>query len=119
MFPVSLGGKTWDIPSLPWRICREAQPKLVDFADRARADGSILAIPPEKLDALADVAFAAIRHAEPELSREDFDNLAFSVSDLCRTFDPLARAIGLLKADAEAPPGGGPIPTSGGAPEGK
>ena len=102
---IALGGKTWTLPPLPWRIVREIQPALGTFFSLAGADGAnTLRLTSDQLDALAGVVFRAAAFVEGGLTREAFDNLAFSPLDVVRAIPAVARACGLVQ-EAQDPLG--------------
>ena len=110
-YPVSRGGVTFDVPSLPWRLCKELQPGLLGWVVKADVgpDGrGVLRLTPEDLGALADLVFRALA-ASPQgmtMTREAFDNLPFSALDLASALPPILNAIGLKfeKAGAGSDP---------------
>ena len=99
-YPVSLGGVTFDVPSLPWRLCKELQPGLLGWVVKADVgpDGrGVLRLTPEDLGALADLVFRALA-ASPQgktMTREAFDDLPFSALDLANAVPPILNSIGL------------------------
>lgn len=99
-YPVSLAGVTFDVPSLPWRLCQELQPGLLGWVVKADVgpDGrGVLRLKAEDLGALADLVFKALA-ASPQgrtMTREAFDDLPFSALDLAQALPPILNAIGL------------------------
>ncbi|RBP03807.1 hypothetical protein DFR50_14255 [Roseiarcus fermentans] len=101
---IALGGKTWTLPALPWRIVREVQPEIGKFFALAGDGGTnTLRLTTAELDALAGVVFRAAGHVDRTLTREAFDDLAFSPLDVVRAIPAVARACGLVKESAAAP----------------
>lgn len=103
-FLVSLGGRSWRLPALPWRITIEISRTIYDLApvmdSLAAAPDSSLLFDRAQLDALALALWRAINHVDPTLSFDDFQNLPFNPVDLFINYSALARAIGMVKADA-------------------
>ena len=99
-YPVSLGGVTFDLPSLPWRLCQELQPGLLGWVVNADVgpDGrGVLRLTAEDLGALADLVFRALA-ASPQgktMTREAFDDLPFSALDLVNAVPQILKSIGL------------------------
>ena len=99
-YPVSLGGVTFDVPSLPWRLCQELQPGLLGWVSRVnigpKGEG-VLKLTADDLRELADYAFKAIG-VSPQgrtMTREQFDELPFSAVDLASAAPAILNAIGL------------------------
>jgi hypothetical protein len=97
-FPITLAGKTWQIPHLPFRILKKLQPRLL--AKGASLFGGdlktlVFRLEEEQLDALAEDAFTAISFVEPTLTQEQFLELPFSSRELLETVTSLMRAGGL------------------------
>ena len=99
-YPVSLGGVTFDVPSLPWRLCQQLQPGLLGWvvgADVGPDGRGVLRLTAEDLGRLADLVFQALA-ASPQgmtMTREAFDNLPFSALELANAVPPILNAIGL------------------------
>lgn len=95
---IDLAGRTWTLPPLPWRIVREIQPAIGTFFTLAGESGAnTLRLTTAELDALAGVVFTAAAHVDRTLTRESFDDLAFSPLDVVRAIPAVARACGLIK----------------------
>ena len=108
-FLFSLGGRSWDLPHLPWKICRTGEPAVMGYYEAFLQSGGLLtAIPAQRIDALADAAFAAISFVDPAMDRAAFDDLPFGVSELAASAEALARAVGLKPAKAEGASAGEP-----------
>jgi hypothetical protein len=106
-FPVTLAGRTWQLPHLPFRILKKLQPRLL--AKGAALFGGdlktlVFRLDEEQLDALAEDAFTALNFAEPTLSKEQFLELPFSSSELLQTVPSLMQACGLELKKAEGQP---------------
>ncbi len=95
-FDISLGGKTWSIPHLPFRAIKAIQPALFDVylaAGGASMSGdSVARLSEAQLDRLAEATWRAIAFVEPELSLPKFLDLPFSVGELIRAFPSVAKA---------------------------
>jgi len=98
-FAVTLGGKRWDLPHLPFRAIKAIQPALFDIylaADGpAISNDSIARLGEAELDRLAEATWRAIAHIDPGLSYSDFLDLPFSVGELIQAFPSVAIAAGL------------------------
>ena len=68
-FAVTLGGKRWDLPHLPFRAIKAIQPALFDIylaADGpAISNDSIARLGEAELDRLAEATWRAIAHIDP------------------------------------------------------
>ena len=99
-YPVSLGGVTFDVPSLPWRVVRELQPALLGWVAKADigTDGrGVLKLTADDLGGLADLVFQALA-LSPQgktMTREAFDDLPFSAIDIAAALAPVLQACGL------------------------
>jgi len=104
-FAISLGGKTWPIPHLPFRAIKAIQPALFDVylaAGGASMSGdSVASLSEAQLDRLAEATWRAIAFVEPELSLAKFLGLPFSVGELIKAFPSVARAAGLRPGNVE------------------
>ncbi len=62
---VTLGGKTWDLAPLPWRVVKSLQPKLLGLWATLAELGSanVIKVGEADLDRLADCVYAATQHA--------------------------------------------------------
>jgi hypothetical protein len=98
-FSVSLGGRTWAVPHLPFRAIKAIQPVLFDVYVAAggpsMSGDSVARLSEAELDRLAEATWRAVSFVEPELSFADFVNLRFSVGDLIQAFPSVAKAAGL------------------------
>ena len=116
-FRVALGGKSWDVPHLPFRVIKKVQPAL--FAIYTAAGGasmsseSVARLGEEDLDRLAEATWQTVAVADPTLTLADFLDLPFSVGDLINAFPAVAKAVGLRSSSASA----GVAPETGKAPE--
>ena len=103
-FVVALGGRLWALPHLPFRAIKKIQPALfriyADLGGGAISTSSVAQLGEAQLDRLAEATFQAIAHVDPDLSREAFLELPFSVGDLMRAFPAVAQAAGLRAAAA-------------------
>ena len=107
---ISLGGRTWAVPPLPWRVVRSIQPRLGAFFTATRGEGArVLVLSTADLDSMAQAIFEAVSFAAPGLTREEFDGLSFGSLDLARAIPAVSRAAGMIKDDggAEASPDAG------------
>jgi hypothetical protein len=98
-FTISLGGKTWSIPHLPFRAIKVIQPALFDVYLAAGGPSmsaeSVARLSEAHLDRLAEATWRAIAFVEPELSLAKFLDLPFSVGELIKAFPSVAKAAGL------------------------
>jgi hypothetical protein len=104
-FAISLGGKTWSVPHLPFRAIKAIQPALFDVylaAGGASMSGdSVARLSEAQLDRLAEATWRAIAFVEPELSLAKFLDLPFSVGELIKAFPSVAKAAGLRPGNVE------------------
>jgi hypothetical protein len=107
-FAISLGGKNWSIPHLPFRAIKKIQPALLNiYADLGGAEMSLASVArlgEAQLERLAEAAWLAISHVDASLTREQFFDLPFSVAELMRAFPAVAQAAG-LRAGSTVPAG--------------
>jgi len=98
-FAISLGGKIWSVPHLPFRAIKAIQPALFDIylaAGGASMSGeSVARLNETQLERLAEATWRAISFVEPDLSLANFLELPFSVGELIQAFPSVARAAGL------------------------
>ena len=110
VYEVSLGGKTFALPSLPWGLVVEIQPGLLGWAakfDFAR-DGATR-ITTADLKELGDLVYKAVARS-PEgktMTAEDFADLPIATLDMAKAVQPILQACGLKLA---APGEGGADP---------
>jgi hypothetical protein len=106
-FVVALGGRQWALPHLPFRAIKKIQPALfqtyAELGGAAISTANIAQLSEGQLDRLAEATYLAIAHVDPDLTREEFLDLPFSVGELMLAFPAVARAAGLR-------PGGAPEP---------
>ena len=99
---VTLGGKTWALAPLPWRVVKSVQPKLLDLWATLAGLGAanVIKIGEADLDRLADCVYAATQHAAEgdELSREQFDDLPITAKEMVSAVPAVAIALGLREA---------------------
>jgi len=98
-FDVSLGGRTWSVPHLPFRAIKAIQPALFDIyvaaGGASMSSESVARLGEKELDRLAEATWRAIAHVEPALAYADFLELPFSVGELIQVFPAVAKAAGL------------------------
>ena len=98
-FAVSLGGKTWAVPHLPFRAIKAIQPVLFEVYVAAGGPSmsgeSVARLNEAQPDRLAEATWRAVSFVEPELSFANFLDLPFSVGELIQAFPSVARAAGL------------------------
>ncbi len=104
-FAVSLGGRTWSVPHLPFRAIKAIQPALFDIYVAAGGSSmsgvSVARLSEAELDRLAEATWRTVSFVEPDLSFSDFLDLPFSVGELIQAFPSVARASGLRPARSE------------------
>jgi hypothetical protein len=98
-FAVSLGGRRWAVPHLPFRLIKAIQPALFDVyleaGGPAMSSESVARLSEAQLDRLAEATWRAVAFVDPELSYAEFLDLPFSVGELIQAFPSVARAAGL------------------------
>jgi len=120
-----IGGRSFDLPHLPWRVAREIEPALYgviqEFTspDNTKGFGELLlSMPREQLDGIVDAVFVAAQFSDKELTRETFDDLPFGRTDIARCIQPLCEALGFEQAQGQAggdaSPPGEPVQTGTG-----
>lgn len=104
-FAIELAGRRWALPHLPFRLIKAIQPALF----KAYADAGEGVLNEAQIDNLAQCAWRAIAHVEPEFTFEDFLSLPFAVADLFAALPAVAQAAGLRPqaATPEASPSSG------------
>jgi len=109
-FAISLGGKIWAIPHLPFRVIKAIQPALFDIylaaGGPSMSSESVARLSEAQLDRLAEATWRAVAFIEPELTLANFLDLPFSVGELIQAFPSVARAVGLRPggSDGQASP---------------
>jgi hypothetical protein len=103
-FEVSLAGRRWALPHLPFRAIKKIQPALfrvyAELGGVAMTTASVAQLSETQLDQLAEAIWLALAQVEPDLSREAFLDLPFSVGELMQAFPAVAQAAGLRAASA-------------------
>lgn len=97
-FPITLGGRTWALEHLPFRVLKKAQPKLLlrgNALYEGGGNGVLLRLDEEALDDLAETAFLAVSVVDPSLTREAFLELRFTSADLLAALPNVMKACGL------------------------
>jgi hypothetical protein len=97
---ISLGGKTWTIPPLPFVVCKKMQPALIRLSQKAvhaASTDNLSAFTEEDIEDLAKWVWTATQNASDgeAVTRDQFEHLRFSVQDLLVAYPPVARACGL------------------------
>ena len=104
-FAISLGGKTWSVPHLPFRAIKAIQPALFDVylaaGGASMSVESVARLSEAQLDRLAEATWRAIAFVEPQLSLVEFLDLPFSVGELIKAFPSVAKAAGLRPSGVE------------------
>ena len=107
-FSISLGGRVWSVPHLPFRAIKAIQPALFQVYAQAGGESittqSVAALGESQIERLAEATWRAIAHVDPALTYEDFLNLPFSVGDLIQAFPSVAKAAGLRAKTPDATP---------------
>jgi hypothetical protein len=107
-FVVALGGRQWVLPHLPFRAIKKIQPALfriyTELGGAAISTASVAELSETQLDQLAEATYLALAHVDPDLTRESFLDLPFSVGDLMQAFPALAKAAGLRPGGAPESP---------------
>jgi len=105
-FPISLAGRFWALPHLPFRAIKAIQPVLfqvyADAGGEAINTQSIAALGEAQIERLAEATWRAIAQVDPNLTYDDFLTLPFSVGDLIQAFPSVAKAAGLRAKTPEA-----------------
>jgi hypothetical protein len=113
-FPISLAGRLWTLPHLPFRAIKAIQPALFQVYAQAGGEAittqSVAALGESQIERLAEATWRAIAHVDPALTYEDFLNLPFSVGDLIQAFPSVAKAAGLRAKAPDATLEASPAP---------
>jgi hypothetical protein len=113
-FPISLAGRLWALPHLPFRAIKAIQPALFQVYAQAGGEAittqSVAALDEGQIERLAEATWRAIAQVDPALSYDDFLNLPFSVGDLIQAFPSVAKAAGLRARAPDATPEASPTP---------
>jgi hypothetical protein len=113
-FAVSLAGRSWALPHLPFRAIKAIQPALfqvyAEAGGEAITTASVAALGEAQIERLAQATWRAIAHVDPALTFEDFLSLPFSVGDLIQAFPSVAKAAGLRARASDATPEASPPP---------
>jgi len=106
-FEITLGGKRWAVPHLPFRAIKAIQPALFDIylaaGGASMSSDSVARLGEAQLDRLADATWRAVAFVEPTLSYADFLELPFSVGELIQAFPSVAKAAGLRPGQSATP----------------
>ena len=98
-FTVALGGKSWDLPHLPFRAIKAIQPALFEIflaaGGQAMSSESVARLGEAELERLAEATWRAIVHVDQSLTFTEFLELPFSVGELIQAFPAVAKAVGL------------------------
>lgn len=107
-FIITLAGRQWALPHLPFRAIKKIQPALFQIYAELGGGGasiaSIAQLSEAQLDRLADAVFHGIAHVDAALTHEAFLDLPFSVSELIQAFPAIAKAAGLRATSAPSEP---------------
>ena len=102
-FAITLAGRSWALPHLPFRAIKTIQPALFDIFLAAggaeMSSDSVTRLAEPHLDRLAEAVWRAIAHVDSTLSFSDFLELPFSVGELIQAFPGVARAAGMRPAE--------------------
>jgi hypothetical protein len=94
------------LPHLPFRAIKKIQPALFqvyfELGGAAMSSASVAQLGEAQLDRLAEATYLAITHVDPDLSRESFLDLPFSVGELMQAFPAVASSAGLRSASPAA-----------------
>jgi hypothetical protein len=98
-FAVTLGGRSWSLPHLPFRAIKSIQPALFEIylaaGGPAMSSDSVARLGEAELERLAEATWRAIAHVDQSLTFAEFLELHFSVGELIQVFPSVARAAGL------------------------
>jgi hypothetical protein len=99
----ALGGKSWSVPPLPWRVVKRIEPSMLALYKEAKRAEVDLELKTDFLDMLATVVFHVLECADshdgdPPPTREAFEDLPFHSRDLLALLPRVGAACGLQKA---------------------
>lgn len=97
---ISLGARTFAVPPLPFRVSMVVYPLCQKLTNAGLAERLLKAavepwgVSMEEMTDLGDIAFLSCRTADPELTREAFDELPITPAQLFDAFFALRVACG-------------------------
>jgi hypothetical protein len=102
-YTITLGGQTYDIPSLPWRMVRDIQPDLLAWFNKN--EGNFLKTSTEDLEELSEIVLNVLKKTSQgqSLTQELFDDMPISLTEMVGAVTPILKACGLTFSE----PGGG------------
>jgi hypothetical protein len=97
---IDLGGRAWELESLPWRLVKTMQPKFLALWSRLAGLGeaNALKVSEADLDTLGQCAFVAVHHVDRALTRDEFEELPITAKEMVTAVPALAVALGLRPA---------------------
>ncbi len=103
-YPLTLGGRRWELAELPFGIIRKLQPRLfrlaAPFVGAAAAQAPLLS--ESVIEEMLDIVVDAIKTVDPTITRDALDALHFGVADLQAAQTAIMLACGLeLRARGE------------------
>jgi hypothetical protein len=91
--PITLGGKEWTIPAIPWKPFSKIRAPIYALRDAITDPKTNVLSPerytrlsPEQIAEMADVVFTAITCADPNFTQEEFDQLPIADFELRDAF---------------------------------
>ena len=107
-FPLSLGGRTWNLPHLPFGVVKRLQSRALRLNSEL-SQLSVVDLDEAKLDQLLDLTHEALKSAEQGVTKEALEALPFTTSDLIGAQTAVMKARGLIR-DSAPGEGGNPDP---------
>jgi hypothetical protein len=98
---VTLGERSWPLPRLAIKQLRRVRHKIISLTRDMQADpdettgDKIMNLTDEQYDDMLDAVYWSLTRAEPMLSREDFDNLQASDTEILLAFFAVRAQSGL------------------------
>jgi hypothetical protein len=102
-FPLTLGGRRWELPHFRWGVIRKLQPRLLRFSaafaglDDASANRRL---DEAALEELTGILALAIREIDPNVETDTLDQLPIRPAELFQALPAVMQACGLVLATA-------------------
>ena len=114
---ITLGGKEWPIPQLAVKQNRIIDPLLIRIIPSVGGDRSgLLGRLAPHYDALLEICYTALTRGNPELTRQQFDDLPVTLVEMMNAFNIIAQQTGIFvkeppsgEAQGVTPPTGTPL----------
>lgn len=99
---ITLGGKEWPIPELPWGVTKKLMPLM---SKCAHIDPNN--VTDEKMEAIGSVMLLAIKAGTPDMTAEKFDAMPVKLIEMLRAIPIILKAADLKTVETK--PGEAPV----------